>query len=78
MFKLIFDLIVGSIIGSIAGKLMDNKKMGFWKNAFLGVFGGLIAGVASNLLHIDGWVTQFFLSVAGSCLIIFAARKLSK
>lgn len=78
MLKLIFDLIVGSIIGSIAGKLMDNKKMGFWKNAFLGVFGGLIAGVAANALHVNSLVIQFFLSVAGSCLIIFAGRKLSK
>lgn len=78
MLGIIIDLIIGAVIGAIAGKLMDNKKMGFWKNAFLGVFGGLIGGVAANLLHLNGAAMQFFLSVAGSCLIIFAARKLSK
>ena len=78
MFKFIFDLIVGSIIGSVAGELMDNKKMGFLKNAFLGILGGLVAGVASNILHVNSLAAQFVLSVAGACLIIFAARKLLK
>ncbi len=78
MIHIIIKLIIGAVIGSIAGSLMNNKKLGFWKNAFLGVFGSILAGAAGNLLNVHGFVTQFFLSVAGACLIIFLGRKLFK
>ncbi|WP_044976598.1 GlsB/YeaQ/YmgE family stress response membrane protein [Ruminococcus sp. HUN007] len=77
MITLIVSVIVGAIIGSIAGKLMDNKRMGFWKNAFFGILGSAVGGYAGEFLHTGGLLINFVLSVAGACLVIFIARKIT-
>ena len=77
MITLIIYLVIGAIIGSIAGKLMDNGHKGFWKNAFFGIIGGAVGGYAGDLIHANGLVMNFILSVAGACLVIFVARKLT-
>ncbi len=78
MIRLFIELIIGAIVGSIAGKIMDNGKLSFWKNAALGVVGGIIGGFAGNQLHIAGGGAGFLLSIAGACLVIWIVRKLKK
>jgi uncharacterized membrane protein YeaQ/YmgE (transglycosylase-associated protein family) len=78
LIKIIIEVIIGAIVGSIAGKIMDNQRVGFWKNAALGVVGGFVGGLIGNLIGIGGGALGFFLSVAGACLVIWICRKLKK
>ncbi len=79
MLGLIISVITGAIVGSVAGKLMDSGHSGFWKNAFLGILGGFVGGWIGSLLHAPGgWLANFVLSVAGSCLIIWIGRLVKK
>ncbi len=74
---LLWSLIVGAIIGSCASKIMKTQH-GFFINALLGVLGGAVGGWLGNMLGTgDGWLMNIVLSIAGACIVIWAARKLS-
>jgi uncharacterized membrane protein YeaQ/YmgE (transglycosylase-associated protein family) len=59
---------------------MNGNPKSFFQNAFLGIIGGLVGGFLGNLLGIgsDGWVSSILLAVAGSCLVVWLARKIVK
>lgn len=74
MIALIIEILLGAFVGSIAGKIMDNGKMGFWKNAALGIVGGFVGGRVGGLIGVAGGAMGFIMSVAGACLVIWVVR----
>lgn len=79
LFKLISGLIVGGVSGFAANKIMKGKSEGMFRNILLGVAGGFVGGYLGNLIGIgDGWISGILLAIAGSCLIIWIAGKISK
>ena len=79
MIKVLVSLVIGALCGSIGNKIMGGNKKGFFMNAVLGLIGGAVGGYLGGLIGIgDGWISSILLSIAGSCLIIWIARKLGK
>ena len=76
LIHLLVSLCVGALCGSVACKIMNGKPKGFLRNALLGIVGGLVGGFLGNLIGIgDGWISGIILTIAGSCLVIWLARK---
>ena len=76
MLQLIGYILVGAIVGWIASKLMKSRG-GFWRNAIIGVVGGLIGGYLANGLNLTGGVVRFICSVIGACIVIFVVNLIS-
>jgi uncharacterized membrane protein YeaQ/YmgE (transglycosylase-associated protein family) len=73
------SVLIGGLSGWLAGKVMRGQGYGALINVLLGLVGGLIGGVAFDLLglqihHILGRVVCAF---GGSVLVIWLARQLS-
>ena len=67
-------------VRAIANKIMNGNPKGFFQNAFPGIIGGLVGGFPGDPIGIggEGWITSILLSVAGSCLVVWLARKIVK
>ncbi len=79
LIKLIVSLVIGGLCGCAANKIMKGASKGIFWNVVLGLVGGIVGGFLGNLIGAgDGWITSILLSIAGSCLIIWIARKLGK
>ncbi len=79
LIHLLVSLCIGAVSGFAANKIMNNGSKGFLRNAVLGIVGGLVGGFLGNLIGIgDGWISSIVLAIAGSCLIIWVARKIAK
>lgn len=77
LVKLIVALAIGGLSGFAANKLMKGDSSSILRNVILGVVGGLVGGFLGNLIGIGGgWVTSILLAIAGSCLVVWIARKL--
>ncbi len=79
LIHLLVSLCVGALCGCAANKIMKGRPKGFFRNALLGIIGGLVGGFLGNLIGIgDGWLSGIILAIAGSCLVIWIARKIAK
>ena len=79
LIHLLVSLVIGALCGFAANKIMKNNSEGFLRNAVIGVFGGLIGGFLGHLIGIgDGWISSIILAIAGSCLVVWIARKIAK
>ena len=77
LIHLLVSLCIGALCGFAANKIMKTNSKGFLRNALLGVVGGLVGGFLGNLIGIgDGWISSIVLAIAGSCLVVWAVRKL--
>ncbi|MBQ1376736.1 MAG: GlsB/YeaQ/YmgE family stress response membrane protein [Lachnospiraceae bacterium] len=77
LVKLIIELVIGGLCGFAANKIMNGNSSSIIRNVILGLIGGFVGGLIGNLLGIGGgWVTGILLSIGGSCLVIWIARKL--
>ena len=49
------------------------------RRAILGLVGGIVGGFLGNLIGAgDGWIMSILLAIAGSCLVVWIARKLAR
>ena len=79
LIHLLVSRCIGALCGSVASKIMNGKPKGFLRNALLGIVGGIVGGFLGNLIGIgDGWISGIILTIAGSCLVIWLARKFAK
>ena len=79
LYQLIVSLAIGGLCGFAANKLMKGNSSSILWNVILGVVGGLVGGFLGNLIGIgDGWISGIILTIAGSCLVIWLARKFAK
>ncbi len=79
LIKIAVAVLIGAFAGFAAGKIMGTKDRTFWMNALLGILGGAVGGFLGSLIGLgDGWISSILLSIGGSCLLIWLARKLSK
>ncbi len=80
LFHLIASLVIGALSGAAANKIMHGNPKGFFQNALLGIVGGLVGGFLGNMIGIggDGWISSILLAIAGSCLVVWLARKIAK
>ena len=79
LFKLITALAIGGFCGYAANRIMKGQPKGMLWNVVLGIVGGAVGGFLGNLIGVgDGWVTGILLAIAGSCLVVWIARKLAK
>ncbi|MBR6736435.1 MAG: GlsB/YeaQ/YmgE family stress response membrane protein [Oscillospiraceae bacterium] len=73
---MIGGLITGALVGWLAGKIMDSRG-GLLRNIFLGVIGGAVGHFLAGLIGITGTgLGGIIISVAGACIVVYAARKL--
>ena len=79
MFHLLGSLIMGALVGWIAGRLMDAGG-GFLRNIIIGVVGSAVGSTVFGLFgfYAYGWFANLIVDVAGACLFIWVARKLSR
>lgn len=76
IIKLIVEILMGALAGWIAGEFMKSKHS-FWMNVVIGLIGGLIGGFIGNLLGLGGgWLSGLVLAVAGSCILMWLAKKI--
>ena len=79
LMKLIVGLAVGGLSGFVANKIMKGTTDSILWNVVLGLIGGVVGGFLGNLIGIGGgWVSSVILAIAGSCLVVWIARKFSK
>ena len=79
VIRLIVALAIGGVCGFAANKVMKGKSDNILQNVILGVVGGIVGGFLGNLLGIGGgWVSSIILAIAGSCLVVWIARKFAK
>ena len=79
LIHLLVSLAIGALCGLAANKIMKNDSQGFLRNAMLGIVGGLIGGFLGHLIGIGGgWISSILLAIAGSCLVVWIARKIAK
>ena len=79
LIRIIIGVAIGALIGFIAGNIMGMKKNTFWVYAALGIVGGAVGGFLGHLIGWgNGWISSSILAIAGSCLVIWVVRKLSK
>lgn len=80
LLRLLASLVIGALSGAVANKIMSGNPKSFFQNAFLGIIGGLVGGFLGNLIGIGsgGWISSILLAIAGSCLVVWLARKIAK
>lgn len=65
LISFVIEILIGALVGWLAGLVMKSKG-GFWKNAIMGILGGIIGGFLP--FGIIG-------SILGACLVIFVYEK---
>lgn len=65
LIALVIDILIGALVGWLAGLVMKSKGT-FWRNAVMGILGGIIGGFLP--FGIIG-------SILGACLVIFVYEK---
>ena len=79
LIHLLVSLCIGALFGFIANRIMSGNSGSFLWNAILGMIGGVVGGYLGSLLGIGGgWLSGILLTIAGSCLVIWVARKIAK
>ena len=79
LLHLLASLVIGALSGAIANKIMNGNPKSFFQNALLGIVGGLVGGFLGDLIGIGGgWISGILLAIAGSCLVVWLARKIVK
>ena len=79
LYQLIVSLVIGGLCGCAANKIMKGASKGIIWNVILGLVGGIVGGFLGNLIGAgDGWITSILLAIAGSCLVVWIARKLAR
>ena len=80
LLRLLASLVIGALSGAAANKIMNGTPKSFFQNAFLGIIGGLVGGFLGDLIGIggEGWISSILLAIAGSCLVVWLARKIVK
>lgn len=75
---LIIDIIVGGVVGYVACQIMDiNPKL--WIKVVLGIAGGFVGGIIGRVLFGGTrFLGGLILAVIGSCIVVWAYRKLKK
>ncbi len=78
MWQILVALAIGALAGWLAGKIMKSSH-GLLMNIIIGVVGGVIGGWLGGLIGVGGgWVFSILLAVAGSCLLIWVVRLITK
>ncbi len=77
MFRLLGTVIMGALVGWIAGKLMGAEGSFLW-NIVVGIAGSAVGTALFTLIgfYAFGWLANLFVSVIGTCVFIWAGRKL--
>ena len=76
LIKLLVALAIGGLCGLAANKIMTGHSKGVLWNVVLGIVGGIVGGFLGNLIGVGGgWVTSILLAIAGSCLVVWIAKK---
>ena len=80
LYHLAVSLAIGALCGFAANKIMKEDSSSILKNVILGVVGGLVGGFLGGLIGIggEGWISSILLAIAGSCLVVWLARKIAK
>ncbi len=79
LIKLIVGLVIGGFCGFAANKIMNGNTKSILWNVILGVIGGAVGGWLGSLIGVgDGWISGILVAIAGSCLVVWVARKLAK
>ena len=79
LIPLIRSLLLGALTGWLAGKIMNDGGRGFWKNWLLGFIGSGVGGFLAEHFHISGGrITEFLISVAGACIVLWVVHLFSK
>ena len=79
LIQLLVSLCIGALCGFAANKIMNGKSKGFLRNALLGIIGGVVGGFLGNLIGIgESWISGIILTIVGSCLVVWLARKIAK
>ena len=79
IIRLIVSLAIGGLCGFAANKIMKGNTGSILWNVVLGLVGGIVGGFLGGLIGIgNGWVGSILLSIAGSCLVVWVARKLAR
>ena len=80
LFSVVFSILVGAAAGYVAGRLMVSAGSSPLHNIILGMVGGFVGSFLLGLigLHSFSFIGDFVVSVAGACVCIWAARKLSR
>ena len=75
----IIKIALWALAGMIACKIMKGEPNGLLGNIILGLVGGIVGGFLGNLIGAgDGWIMSILLAIAGSCLVVWVARKLAR
>ncbi len=79
MIYLVIKLLLGAAAGYIATSLMNGKQNTIWINMVLGIIGSFVGHFLAGLIGISATgIAGFAISVAGACVVIWAARKFAK
>ena len=79
MIYLIIKLLLGAAAGYLAPTLTNGKQHSLWVNMILGIIGAFVGHFLAGLIGISATgIAGFAVSVAGACVVIWAARKFAK
>jgi uncharacterized membrane protein YeaQ/YmgE (transglycosylase-associated protein family) len=82
-YGIIMWIVIGALAGWIGSKLMGtDARQGGIANIVIGVVGAVIGGFIARHAFGDapgnnGFIASFFVALLGSCLVIFAWKRLS-
>lgn len=65
-------LVTGATAGWAAGRIMRGRGFGIVLNTLLGMAGGLLGSIVSDLLGVDrdGWIVEMVIAVAGALALL--------
>jgi uncharacterized membrane protein YeaQ/YmgE (transglycosylase-associated protein family) len=80
MMDIIKFLAIGLLVGWIASLLVKGHGSGIVKDIVIGVVGAFVGGFIFNLLNITtyGAYGSLLTSIAGSVILLYASRSLSR
>ena len=79
IWNIIVTILIGALVGWLASLIM-NMKGGFWLHVILGIVGSVVGAFLAKLIGISAKQVSIggvIISVAGACIVIWVARKLS-
>ena len=78
MIAIICLILLGALSGYIAGWLIQGEGYGFWKNAGLGIVGGMAGSVVLSIIGIKstGLIGGIIVAVLGALLCVWLYGKI--
>ena len=79
LWNIIVTILIGALVGWLASLIMGMKG-GFWLHVILGIVGSIVGAFLAKLIGITAAKVSIggvIISVAGACIVVWVARKLS-